>query len=243
MRVLGIETSGPFSGVAVAERGKILAEVTVRSENLVSQHLFPEIIRVLDNARTAPRELDGVAVSLGPGRFTGLRVGIAAAVGLARGLGTPLAGVPTLDVVARGLRGDYAAALVLTDAGKKRVYAAAYRSSETSGLERVTPFVLMEPEEALSLAPDATLAGEGAYLYRKRLEAAAGGNLSIAPESEAYPSPVNVAIMGAEKIAAREAGEPGSLRPIYVRPSEAEEKFGRILIDVTGRGNGQAGSP
>jgi len=100
MLILGIETSGDICGIGITCRERLLAELSIHIPNAHSENLFPGIVNLLEAAGMNMDSLSGVAVSWGPGSFTGLRIGISAAKGIAYALGIPLFLIPTLDVCA-----------------------------------------------------------------------------------------------------------------------------------------------
>ncbi len=97
MKILGIDTATPFLALGVVEDDKVLSELRFNAGQTHAQILIPSIDRVLNEASLKLEELDGIAISIGPGSFTGLRIGLATAKGLCFASGKPLISVPTLD--------------------------------------------------------------------------------------------------------------------------------------------------
>lgn len=140
MRVLGIETTSRRASVAIVESGRILAHAAHEGPSTHAEHTLPLVISLMDETGFGPRALDRIAVGTGPGSFTGLRVGIALAKGIALGAGIPLFGVGSLRAMAHavaeptsGLRCS------LLDARREEIFAAVY--SET-GNELLAPCAL-----------------------------------------------------------------------------------------------------
>jgi tRNA threonylcarbamoyladenosine biosynthesis protein TsaB len=126
--ILGIETATTVCGAALARQGAVVQESSVDERNVHSERLLTQIHDVLHAAQCSPRKLRGIAVSIGPGSFTGLRIGLSVAKGIAYGVGLPVVGVPTLLALAEhaaSTSGLEAGALVLAalDARRDEVYA------------------------------------------------------------------------------------------------------------------------
>jgi tRNA threonylcarbamoyladenosine biosynthesis protein TsaB len=234
VRVLGIETSGNMGGFAVVEDGRLVAEIT---SDITGRHVeqgAAMIERVLGLAGTAVDSLGGVAVSLGPGSFTGLRVGLSLAKGLCFGRGLPLVGVPTLDCVAEPLAHFEGLVVPAKDARRGEIYFALYRARGGS-LMRLSDYRALSPE-ALAAEIDglvraegspggtALLAGDALAKYREVLRATLGDRMIEAGELLWPARPAVVAAMGARRMAEGRTDELGALEPIYVRLSEAERK-------------------
>ncbi|MHB8919341.1 MAG: tRNA (adenosine(37)-N6)-threonylcarbamoyltransferase complex dimerization subunit type 1 TsaB, partial [Desulfocucumaceae bacterium] len=105
MYVLGIESATPVAGVAVVHRGRVLADRMINNRKTHSGHLLPMIKAVIDEAGIRPADIGGIAVSSGPGSFTGLRIGMTTAKTLAQVWKVPVVGVSTLDALAHPLTG------------------------------------------------------------------------------------------------------------------------------------------
>jgi tRNA threonylcarbamoyladenosine biosynthesis protein TsaB len=208
VKVLAIDTAGPVAGVAWDDG----LRVEVRAERLSrgTEQRLPAWIEELAGGRLA--ELDGIAVAAGPGAFTGLRVGLATAAGLAQALGVPVWPAPSLlpRAHAAGLGGRL---LVMLDARKSRVYAALW---EGDALVRGPADV--PPEEALGWPGRPFRAtGEGALVYRALVEAA-GGSLVEQPDD---PGVHELARLGRDALARGGGVRPEALTAGYLRPADA----------------------
>ena len=122
MLVLGIETSSRHGGVAIIGEDRVLCEAVLSVEVTHSERLLPAVDRALDEARITLEGLGGIAVSIGPGSFTGLRIGLSTAKGLAYATGLPLVGVPTLEAMAWTLPAARWQVCPVLDARKQEVY-------------------------------------------------------------------------------------------------------------------------
>jgi len=223
MLILAFDTSTPVVSVAVSNRGVVLASMAVARGRSHAAHLLSAVDSVLTRAGLDLADVEAVACAVGPGSFTGLRVGIAAAQGLAEGRGLPVVGVPTLEAYAHALSGDEGILCPMVDARKQEIYVAGYRWEDDGPVE-IWPPVASSPEDlAARVGGDSVLlAGEGAAVYRAKLEAALGSQARFGPTDLASSNAGRVALLGADRLAKGAGVDPASLRPIYGRPSEAE---------------------
>ncbi len=238
MRLLAIETATPAQGVALAEDDRLLAELSYEAKGHRGGLLLPAVDQVLKKAGVAARDLDAVAVSVGPGSFTGLRVGLATAKGLALGTGARLVGVSTLEALAEGYAPRDGTVCALLDAYRGEVYMALFRrvgtGGEGSALERLSPDVVLAPEAVKAALADVEgsvhLIGNGAARYRERLQAALGERACVTDEGLcAVPSAVVVARLGFRQFAGGNKPD-AEAAPIYLRRAEAEENWEKGLL-------------
>lgn len=222
MKVLGIETSTLLGGVALVEDDLLVAESRINVAVAHSERLMGEIAHVLRHARLAPDAVDAIAVSIGPGSFTGLRVGLSTAKGLAYGTGKPLVAVPTLEALAWNVPFSRYQVCPLLDARKQQVYAGLFSWSGT-GFDRVFDEGAFGIEDLLRRIGHPTVfLGEGALLYRDRIREGLGDDAYFAPGNRIVPSPSNVAMLGMIKAREGAFADPVSVTPLYLRKSEAE---------------------
>ncbi len=218
MILLGIETAAELVGVALSDAEGPRAGVWVRGERRHAEALAPAIAHVLDQAGVSLPDVGAVAVDVGPGLFTGLRVGIATAQGLAQGLGIGVLAVTSVSVLAReaydaGWEGPVAA---VVDARRGEVFCARFDgpTHETHPPARTDPAAL-----AAELHGDTTLlvVGTGAHRYGGVF---AAEGLHVADIRE--PSPRALVTIAADKLAAGETPVPGAqVRPVYLREADA----------------------
>lgn len=222
MLVLGIETSTRQGGVAIIGEDRVVCETVLNVEVTHSERLLPAVDRALGEARISLEGLGGIAVSIGPGSFTGLRIGLSTAKGLAYATGLPLVGVPTLEAMAWALPAARWQVCPVLDARKQEVYAAVFRH-EPEGLRRLTDDAALAPEDLCRLIRNRTLfLGDGvdayAALFRERL----GDKMLLAPLASRGPRPACVAELGRRRLVRGDRDAPDWLVPRYLRPSEAE---------------------
>ena len=224
MSILAIDTASSVSSVAVASEGKLQAEVTVEAGRTHSETLLSHIEGALSFAGVERSALTGVAVSIGPGSFTGLRIGLATAKAIAYGLGIPLVGVSTLAALALAVPVSDVHTLALMDAQKGNAYAGLYEWRDGS-LHEVRPVRVAPLAEAIAEAADrgkpVLLTGDLAVKKRARL-GNLPDNVTLAPAHLLTARASHVAWLGIARLAAGECDDPRTLEPFYIRRSEAE---------------------
>lgn len=238
MKVLGIDTATPVASVALVEDGELVKEkVFPASEpNTISpalprsnhaEILFPLIERLFDETGISWGGISAIAVSIGPGSFTGLRIGVSAAKGLAYGWNIPLVGVSTLLAVATRVREWNGWICPLLDAKKREVYAALFRR-EGDSVNRVMDDAAASPDKILHWISSkiegehCLFVGSGSRLYADAIREALGSKAKIPSDDSYFSIAFSVAKIGEAKVLVGEGGSAGPLVPQYVRPSEAE---------------------
>ena len=126
MKILGLDSSGLVASVAVAEEGNLLAEYTVNYKKTHSQTLLPMLDELVKMIELDLHTIDAIAIAMGPGSFTGLRIGSATAKGLGFALGKPLVEIPTVDGLAYNLWGSSDVVCPLMDARRNQTYTGLY---------------------------------------------------------------------------------------------------------------------
>ena len=237
MNVIGIETATEYLSAAIFSDG-VCIERTIQLRSSHCELLAGFITELSAEAKVALDEVDGIAVSRGPGSFTGLRIGIATAMGLSYGLGVPLAGVDTLAALAHRAGQEQTDTLVcpVIDARRREVYTAVYR------LRSSLPVIVSNPAAIPAQDMPAFLAGFGEAILvtgpaietiRGMIPKPEDIPLYFASIEKSTPSASNIAIIGAHLIRRGECGDPADVQPFYLRRSDAE-----ILRD---RSCGQSG--
>lgn len=223
VRVLAVETSTLAGGVALLEGEHLRGEYLLDVRATHSERLLPAIDRLLADAGWGPADLQGLAVAVGPGSFTGLRIGLSTVKGLALALGIPVAAVPTLDAMAATLPFAGLPVCPVLDARKGEVYACLYRWDGTA-MRREWEYLALAPEAlAARLAEPVILLGDGSALIRTP-------HARLAPPHRSVPSPAAVAVLGQERLDAGRGVGVDELAPIYLRPSEAELRRRAALV-------------
>jgi tRNA threonylcarbamoyladenosine biosynthesis protein TsaB len=226
MKLLAVESATLSGGVALQDGDRLLGEITLNIAITHSERLMSAVDRLLDDCGLAPADLDGLAVSVGPGSFTGLRVGLATVKALAMALDLPVAAVPTLDALAARLPFADAPVCPILDARKKEVYLSLYRW-RGSGMAREWDYLALPPELAAArLEAPVILLGDGIEACRPWLERL-GAGVRVAPAAQRLPSAAVVAGLGRAALAAGAGVDAEALAPLYLRPSEAQLKARR----------------
>lgn len=205
----------------------VLGESNVAVPRAALTHIVPMVVRLLEECQVGIQDVDAVVVGRGPGSFTGVRIGVATAKGLAQGRGVPLRGVGTLDAIAERFAGREGLVGVVGDAMRHEVYPALFRCTR-GALERLEPDSVCRPDElaerwSSSLSGPVLLAGDGLHKYADVLTGALGDRAELAPASMWYPTGSSL-LQAAWRAGTRgRDGSPASVLPIYTRLSDAEE--------------------
>lgn len=230
MRILGIETATQAGSVAIVEEEEITAEYTLNIKETHTSRLMSMIDHVLSDAHLTIHQMDAVAVSLGPGSFTGLRIGLATAKGLCLALDKPLIGIPTLDAFAHNISRTSRLICPLLEARKEEVYAALYRYRlpvAGQGLQKLTNDLALPLDELLSrIDGSAVFLGDVLRGYRNLIKRKLKEKASFAPPYLNLPRAANIAILGSGKLKTGPETDPQKIEPLYVRRPAAEIKWG-----------------
>lgn len=217
MRVLALETSTLAGGVALLDGDRVVAEYLLDVRATYSERLMATVHRVLEDAGWTVEDLVGIAVAIGPGSFTGLRIGLSTVKGLALALRIPVVPVPTLDAYAATLPFCSLPVCPVLDARKGEVYACLYRW-DGEGMRREWEYVALSPRAlAERLTEPVVLVGDGAAAVHSPFA-------RVAPCHARRPSPAAVGHLGLERLRAGDTVAAAALIPLYLRPSEAELK-------------------
>jgi len=227
MRVLAIETSTMLGGIAIMDEDMgLVAEVRVNVKATHSERLMTELDYVLQHSALHISDIDALAISTGPGSFTGLRIGISTAKGLAFTSGLPVTAVPTLEAFAWGFSFSRYPVCPMLDARKKEVYAGVF-VHEDGSVKRLRQECSIPPAmlvSELSGYEGVLFTGEGALIYKDVIEEGLGSRAHFAPPHLMVPSPGAVAYVGLRQALMGEFTDPAGLSPFYIRKSEAELK-------------------
>ncbi|MBI5118317.1 tRNA (adenosine(37)-N6)-threonylcarbamoyltransferase complex dimerization subunit type 1 TsaB [Candidatus Poribacteria bacterium] len=221
MKILAIETSTLMGSVAVVDDAHLLCELTLHVEETHSAQLMPAVDYVLKTVGVAPANLDGFAVALGPGSFTGLRIGMSTAKGLAVAASKPVVGISTLEAMA--WRFPYCPSLIcpLIDARMKEVYGAWFRAIDGRIMRLSEDLVLPVSDLLKDLGEDAVFFGSGSQRYREEIAGTAKGHAKFAwPETDGADASI-VGFLAAEKVKRGDIPNIDELEPLYIRELQA----------------------
>lgn len=223
MKVLGIETSSSNGSVAVAEGGVLIAELSVNLGPKKSEELVPMIDYVLGLAGLSRGELEGIAVSSGPGFFTALRVGLSTAKSLAYFLRVPIAGVSSLDALALNVFNPGGTVCPVIDLRRGEVAASFLRHSRGGDLEPLGKEFVTTPDGLIGLAPDGTVFTGAVDGIRELIEGPGNGGrgLTAAPDHYGIPRAASCCVLGGRRLERGSEDDPMGLVPHYAREMEA----------------------
>jgi len=221
--LLSIESATRVMSVAILEGETLLAEISTFDERVHSERLLPAIDQLLRIADLSLDEIGAFAVSMGPGSFTGLRIGLATVKGLALGSDRLVAAVPTLAALTVAAAGAVGPVAALLDARRDEVYAACLEGPGDLGTPLIPDAVLTAEELAAALPPSCTVVvGEGAGGVAASAAERAGGGMVLLPAALGRARAFHTGLLGARLLARGEGQRSEDLVPRYVRRAEAE---------------------
>jgi tRNA threonylcarbamoyladenosine biosynthesis protein TsaB len=224
-RLLLVETSGRLGRVGLASGMDVLAERTLDESRRHARDLAPTIASLLDEHGWRPRDLSAVVVSLGPGSYTGLRVGIMSAKAFAYATGCAVVGVPTFEVIARQADAVVGAIDVIADAQQQKLYVQRFaRPADGSVLSAAGELAVVPGREwANNRNPGVPVTGPGLRVA----EAWLPEGTPTVPADRREPAVAHLSTAGLQRLARGYRDDPFRLEPIYLRPSSAEEQWDR----------------
>ncbi len=219
MRILAIETSTKNLSMAIADDERVLAEYKGDAILRHSHDLIPNIENMLNKLKLELIAIDSFAISIGPGSFTGLRIGVSILKGLNLVTRIPIITVPTLDAIAYNSIDAVVPICVIVDAKKKNLYASLYKTQD-GGIIKLRDYLIISPEELIEelirdIKESVLFAGDGVGLYERSISDRLRG-AKFAPEDCWYPDAKVIARMGVEKFKRGDFAEPDTLVPMYI---------------------------
>lgn len=222
MRILAVDTATTSCSVAIVDKTSLLSEFTIDREETHSKHLMDMIKSVLRMAGLNFSDLDGFAVTRGPGSFTGLRIGLSTIKGLAVASEKPVVGVSSLEALA--FQVSYSRDLIcpILDARKGEVYFSRYRFLN-GHLKKQTKERVAPPDKAVDdLNESCLFVGNGALLYKEMILEKMGGLASIAPMIQNTIRASTMAYLSMTKFEKNDTDDIEKIMPYYIRKSDAE---------------------
>jgi len=220
--ILAIDTACARGSLALLQGEHLLAEYTLESPASYLNRLLPGIDRLFQDTQRQLAEIRAVIVSSGPGNFTGLRIGMSTAKGLALGLECPIVAVPTLETLAANFPFTAHPICSVLDAKKNEVYAACYRC-EQGFPELVGDYLLLTPAALADRLKEPTiLTGPGLDRYGPFLQSQKTNLVLLAPPELRHLRAGVLARLGLKRLEQRQFGSIDQLTPFYLRPAEAE---------------------
>lgn len=227
MRVLAVDTSTNVAAVAIIEDGILIAENICNKGKTHSQRLMPMIKTILDTVEMKASDMDAFSAAVGPGSFTGLRIGVTTVKGLAFAVQKPVISIPTLDALAYNIPCTNGLICPMLDARNSQVYTAIFRVS-AGKLERLTEYLGVHVGELCDKLRDmedkVTFLGDACVLHKNYIVEQLGNRADFATPNVAMPKASSVAQLAYYKLLAGEEESCFDMVPFYLRKSQAERE-------------------
>ncbi|WP_027339453.1 tRNA (adenosine(37)-N6)-threonylcarbamoyltransferase complex dimerization subunit type 1 TsaB [Halonatronum saccharophilum] len=223
MLILSIDSSTSSGSVSLVSKEGIVGEMLLNLKRTHSQRLMPQLITLIESCGYKVKDLDGIGATLGPGSFTGIRIGLTTAKTLAQSLEIPIVGVSNLEAIAYSLRYSSAYLCPMIDARRERVFTALYKGGENLELQREE--AIMELDDLLEVLKEIKskiyFIGEGANLYQEKISSKIN-EANFVSSTFNNPRPAIVGELARAKLLAGEDDDYLSLTPNYLKASQAE---------------------
>ena len=227
MKILGIDTSTMAANVAVLEDDKLICEYTINTKKTHSQKLMPMIENMLKLSDLEIKDIDAIAICVGPGSFTGLRIGMATAKAMAHVNNIPLIGVNSLEILGTNMDLCNRKICSILDAQRNQVYMNKYilEDNKITELEEISIKPIDELLEELSSNDEQwVLVGEAVYKYKEKIESIS--NITIPSPANNITKASSLCLVGRDKMLANEdVYNCYDINPMYIRKSQAEEQY------------------
>lgn len=227
MKILGIDTSTMAANVAVLEDDKLICEYTINTKKTHSQKLMPMIENMLKLSDLDIKEIDAIAICVGPGSFTGLRIGMATAKAMAHVNNIPLIGVNSLEILGANMDLCNRNICSILDAQRNQVYMNKYilKDDKITKLEEISIKPIDELlEEISSSNEDWVLVGEAVYKYKEKIEEIS--NITIPSPANNITKASTLCFVARDKMLANDqVYNCYNINPMYIRKSQAEEQY------------------
>jgi len=217
MKILAFDTSTKFLSIALLNDEKVVSEYHKEEGIRHSEVLIPQAKEMLAKAGWKVSDIGLIAVGIGPGSFTGLRIAVSTAKGIAASLGTKVVGVPSMDAMVMNFS-KKARVMPLLDAHKGKVYACLYEAGRV-GHEKRTEYLLMPVQELLDLVKEEVLIfGSAVVKYKDILDK--HPFVRYISDADWYPRAVSIGRLGLARYLLRGDDDPETLDPLYLHPKE-----------------------
>lgn len=232
MRILSIDAATKGLSVAITEKDKLLAVSALNVGKTHSQRLIPLIDNLIKSGNLVLKDIDLVAVSIGPGSFTGLRIGISSAKAIAYALGVKIIGVKTLDALAWNCQGQSSIICPILDARRNEVYYGVYndKAEQTEAISSMEPIALAEHLKVAYPAKPIRFLGDAADIYFEQMQQVLGANAKLAAPAKRVFMADSVGFYAHHHL--EDAVLPHELKAFYLRPSEAERQRKKRLANA-----------
>ena len=229
MKILGIDTSGSIASVAVLENDSFLGEYSINDKKTHSQKLMPMVNELFNSLELKPLDIDAFAVSVGPGSFTGLRIGISTIKGMAQALDKPVIGVPTLEGLAYNVLAYAGSICPIIDARNDNVYTAIFSFDKTNKiLQRHSEYMALHIQELIARLENegqVIFLGNAAQKFKHTIKEKLKSRAEFAENHLSLPKASSIAFAGYKSLIAGQVDSFISIKPLYVRSSQAERMY------------------
>ncbi len=215
--ILAIDTATEFAGLALLAADSLWAEEVWHAGRNHTVELSPRLHRMLKKAAVSLADLDGIAVCVGPGSYTGVRIGVAVAKGFALPHNLPTVGISSLDITAHPFRRQSLPVVAIVRAGRKRVITAEYGWDNGGWHQRTTPRITTVDELAATFTASVLVAGEFSAAEADVIRQNSGNLAQVVNSAERVRRPGVLAELGAASLAAGDSGRLSELIPIYMK--------------------------
>jgi tRNA threonylcarbamoyladenosine biosynthesis protein TsaB len=220
MKILAIETTTKFLTLAISDNGKV-CEYSLEVGTRMSSLLVPTIKRILEAKGLGIEDMDYFACGLGPGSFTGIRLGLSTIKAFGWSLNKPIIGISTLDIIARNAPLTDKEIIPVIDAKRGMVYCCSYKF-KNGMLTKSMPYKLLSPGEFYrKIKPGALVFGDAINLYRDAIASKEPG-VKFLDKDTWYPKGRNIITIAEDKIKKGEVGDCFKINPIYLYPKECQ---------------------
>ena len=222
--ILAMDTSGLTGSIALVQKDRCLAEYTLFSHKTHSRRLLVDIDRLMTEAETGWEHIAAIVTSIGPGSFTGLRIGLSTAKGLIMATGKPLVGISTLDGLAHQLTHAGLQICPILDARKKEVYCGLYRPEENGSVKPTGEPMVLTPKRLAEMIDEPTIfTGDGVTIYRELLSQTLREKAVFTDGTVFFPRASTLGCLAWQAFEKKKFLDPVSAAPMYIRSSEAEK--------------------
>ena len=231
MNILAFDTATPVTSVAVSVQGALVAEISMTSDKIQMERLMPMVDAALSEGGVDIHAISGIAVGVGPGLFTALRIGVTAANTLSQVLRVPLAGISSLDTLAAGVayRGGTIAAAI--DARRGEIFTSVYQATGGIAIPEGPPRVLdpvVLADELAARDETVTMVGDGFAAYCTAFKEKLTNRVTPASPEFMYPRASSLLMLAEPVLAGADSGTPGLVVPMYVRQPDAVEMIKKM---------------
>ena len=225
MKILAVDTATKSCSVAVVSEKSIISEYTVNHKDTHSRFVMGMVHDILKMSHLTVKDLDGFAVTIGPGSFTGLRIGLSTVKGLSLAAGKPVAGISSLEALACTVSGTESLICPMLDARRNEVYTGRYRLREGRLVNESPPRAVRPDKAVKGINESCIMVGDGAIVYQDLIKNCLGPLAVFADFFQHTIRASAVGFMAIERFTSHNTDDPGLLKPLYLRKSDAQKNL------------------